>query len=165
MTGPFFWCKELGHIANDCVLPRETPTCYCCNKLGHISTKCTACDVYCFICKNNRHVTAACRWKRTPATTANAARRIHSTQEEASGVEELCAVSQWMIGLAFATAAVSTAQSGSNNFSPQIKVLINTGNLLSVGLCVSESFFMSLGGQLRDLSPPSFQTANRALEN
>ena len=27
VTGPCFWCREPGHIANDCVLPRETPTC------------------------------------------------------------------------------------------------------------------------------------------
>ena len=30
---------------------------------------------------------------------------------------------------------------------------------------LSESFFLSLGGQLGDLSPPSFQTANEATEN
>ena len=80
------------------------------------------------------------------AATANAGPRIHSTQEEASSVEELCAVLQRMTGSAFATAAVSTAASGSNNFSPQIKVLVDTGNLLSIRLCVSESFFLSVWG-------------------
>ena len=87
-------------------------------------------------------MTAACRKKRTPETTAATAgltARINSTQEEAWGLEELCAVSQRMTGSAFATAAVSTAASGSNNFSPQIKVLVDTGNLLLIGLCVSES--------------------------
>ena len=74
-------------------------------------------------------------------------------------------VSQRMTGSAFATAAVSTSASGSNNFSPQIKVLVDTGNLLSIGLCVSELFFLSLGGKWGDLSPPSFKTANRASEN
>ena len=72
-------------------------------------------------------------------------------------------MSQRMTGSAFATAAVSTSASGSNNFSPQIKVLVDTGNLLSIGLCVSESFFLSLGGKFGDLLPPSFQTANGAL--
>ena len=85
-------------------------------------------------------MTAACRRKRTPATTAataGLAPGVHSPQEETSGVEELCAVSQRMTGSAFATAAVSTAASGSNNFSLQIKVLVDTRNLLSIGLCVS----------------------------
>ena len=94
VTGLCFRCREPGHMANDCVLPREMLTCYRCNELGHISTKCRARDVYCSICKNNRHVTAACKKKRTPATTAattGLATRIYSTQEEASGVEELCA--------------------------------------------------------------------------
>ena len=53
-------------------------------------------------------------------------------------------MSQRMTGSAFATAAVST--SGGNNFSPKIKVLVGTGNLLAIGLCVSELFFLSLGG-------------------
>ena len=74
-------------------------------------------------------------------------------------------MSQRMTGSPFATAAVSTAASGSNNFSPQIKVLVDTGNLLSIGLCVSESFFLSLGAKLGDLRPPSFQTAKGASEN
>ena len=47
-------------------------------------------------------------------------------------------MSQTMTGSAFATATVSTAASGRNNFSPQIKVLVDTGNLLSIGMCVSE---------------------------
>ena len=54
-------------------------------------------------------------------------------------------MSQRMMGSVFATATVSTAASGSNNFSQQIKVLVDTGNLLSFGMCVSESFFLSLG--------------------
>ena len=70
-----------------------------------------------------------------------------------------------MMGSAFATDAVSMSASGSNNFSPQIKVLVDNGNLLSIGLCVSELFFLSLGGKLGDLSTPSFQTANGASEN
>ena len=28
VTGPCFRRREPGHVANDCVLPRETPTCY-----------------------------------------------------------------------------------------------------------------------------------------
>ena len=75
------------------------------------------------------------------------------------------AVSQRMTGSAFVTAAVSMSASGIHNFSPQIKVLVDSGNLLSIGLCVSESFFLSLGGKLGDLSPPSFQTADGASEN
>ena len=42
---------------------------------------------------------------------------------------------------------------------------MDTGNLLSIGLFVSESFFLSLEGKLGDLSPPSFQTANGVSEN
>ena len=106
--------------------------------------------MYCSICKNARHVTAACRTKRATTTTAGSAPKINNTQEETSGSEELWTVSQRMTGSAFATAAVSTAASGSNNFSPQIKVLVDTGNLLLIGLCVSELFFLSLGGQLGD---------------
>ena len=48
-------------------------------------------------------------------------------------------VSQKMTGSGFATATVSTSASGSNNFSQQIKMLVDTGNLLSIGMCVSES--------------------------
>ena len=121
------------------------------------------------------HVTDACYRKRAPGTkagTAGSAPRIHATQEtnhqtdrDSSGSEELWAVSQRMTGSAFATAAVSTSASGIHNFSPQIKVLVDTGNLLLIGLCVSESFFLSLGGKLGDLSPPSFQTVNGVKEN
>ena len=127
-----------------------------------------------YACKNSRHMTEACHTKRsrTTAATAGSAPRINATQEAdqqahrvPSGSEELWTVSQRMTGSAFATAAVSTSASGSNNFSPQIKVLVDTGNLLSIGLCVSESFFLSLGGKLGDLWPPSFQTANGVSEN
>ena len=121
------------------------------------------------------HVTDACYTKRAPGTTmvtAGSAPRIHATQETdqqadrgSSRSEELRTISQRMTGSAFATAAVSTSGSGIHNFSPQIKVLVDTGNLLSIGLCVSESFFLSLGGKLGDLSPPSFQMTNRACEN
>ena len=122
--------------------------------------------MYCTICKNARHVTearAAKRATRTTAATAGSAPKIKTTQDD-HRVEEVWTVSQQMTGSAFATAAVSRSASGSNNLSPQIKVLVDTGNLLSIGLCVSESFFLSLGGKLADLSPPSFQTANGASE-
>ena len=105
----------------------------------------------------------------TTAATAGSAPCFHATQETdqqgdrvSSRSEKLWSVSQRMTDSAFASAAVSTSASGIHNFSPQIKVLVDTGNLLSIGLCVSESFFLSLGGKLGDLSPPSFQTANRA---
>ena len=74
-------------------------------------------------------------------------------------------VSQRMTGSAFATAAVPTSASVIHNFSPQIKDLVDTGNLLWIGLCVSESLFLSHGEKLRDLLPPSFQKANGASEN
>ena len=96
--------------------------------------------------------------------TAATAGSANVTQEEVTSAE-VFNVLQKMTGSAFATATVSTSASGSNNFSPQIKILVDTGNLLSIGMCVSESFFLSLGGQLEDLSPPSFQTANTASEN
>ena len=63
------------------------------------------------------------------------------------------------MGSDFALAEVSTSASGIDNFSSEIKVLVDTDNLLTIGLCVSESFFLSLGGQVGDLSPPSFHTA------
>ena len=154
---------------------REPPTCYRCNAVGHVATKCRVRDVYCQICKNKRHMTDACYTKRAPKTTAvtaGPAPRIHATQETddqgdrvSSRSEELWAVYQRMTGPAFATAELATSASGIHNFSQEIKVLVDTGNLLSIGLCVSESFFLSLGGKLGDLSPPSFQTANGASEN
>ena len=122
-----------------------------------------------------QHVTEACYTKKAPRTTAataGSAPRIHATQEtdqQADRVfsrsEELWTVSQKMTGSAFATAAVSTSVSGIHNFSQQIKVLVDTGSLLSIGLCVSESFFLSLGEKLGDLLPPSFQRANGVSEN
>ena len=160
VAGPCFWCKQPGRVANDCTQQREPPTCYRCNKISHITTNCRARDVYCTFCKNSRHVTEACRRRTATKTTAATAGSVNVTQEEASGAE-VFNMSQKMTGSAFATATVSTSASGSNNFSPQIKILVDTGNLLSIGMCVSESFFLSLGGQLEDLSPPSFQTANR----
>ena len=120
---------------------------------------------------NGGHIVRDCT-PRTIVETAGSAPRIHATQETDQQAdrasyrsEELWAVSQRMTGSAFATAAVSTSASGIHNFSLQIKVLVDAGNLLLMGLCVSESFFLSLGGKLRDLLPPSFQTANRASEN
>ena len=63
-------------------------------------------------------------------TTAATAGSGITAQEEPSGAE-VFTVSQKMTGSVFATATVSTAASGSNNFSQQIKVLVDTGNLLS----------------------------------
>ena len=65
--------------------------------MGHISTKCRVLDVYCSICKNTRHVTAACRTMKTTTTTAataGSAPKINNTQEEHKGPEELWMVSQ-----------------------------------------------------------------------
>ena len=131
VAGPCFRCRKPGHIANDCVQQREPPTCYRCNKVGHIATKCQVRDVYCTICKNSRHVTKACATKRAPRTTAataGSATKINATQEAdqqtqrvPSGLEELWTVSQRMTGSAFATAAVSTSASGSNNFVHRLK--------------------------------------------
>ena len=142
VAGPCFKCRKPGHIANDCVQQREPPTCYRCNKVGHIATKCRPRDVYCTKCKNSRHVKEACHTKRsrTTAATAGSAPRINATPEAdqqahrvPSGSEELWTVSQRMTVSAFATAAVSTSASGSNNFSPEIKVLVDTGNYYLLG--------------------------------
>ena len=51
-----------------------------------------------------------------------------------------------MTGSAFALAEVSTSASGIDNFSNAVNVLVDTGNLLTIGLCV-------------------FHTANGASEN
>ena len=69
-----------------------------------------------------------------------------------------------MTDTAFSTAEQSTSASGIHNFSPEIKDLVDTGNLLSIGLCVSESFFLSLGGEVGDLSTQSFQKVKRRLK-
>ena len=68
-----------------------------------------------------------------------------------------------MTGSAFALAEVSTSASGRDNFSNAVNVLVDTGNLLTIGLCLSEAFFISLGGNVGDLSPPSFHMANGRL--
>ena len=65
-------------------------------------------------------------------------------------------VSQKMTGFAFATATVSTSASGSNNFSQQIKILVDRGNLLLIGMCVSESFFFESGGTVRGFIAAEF---------
>ena len=70
-----------------------------------------------------------------------------------------------MTSSAFALAEVATSASGKDNFSNAVNVLVDTGTLLTIGLCVSEAFFISLGGNVRDLLPPSFHTSNGASEN
>ena len=132
VTSPCFKCGQHGHVANDST---QQPTCYRCNRLGHISTKCRMKDVFCSVCKSSRHVTEACRRQTTTKTTAATAGSANGTQEEVTGAD-VFNVSQKMTGSAFATAMVSTSASGSDNFSQQIKILVDTGNLLSIGECV-----------------------------
>ena len=109
-------------------------TCFTCRKPGHIARDC---------------VTDVCYTKQVPRTTAatvGSSPRIYATQETdqqldraSSRSEELWAVSQRMTHSAFTTAAVSTSASGIHNFSPQIKVLVDTGNLLFGSLCSTPS--------------------------
>ena len=127
------------------------------------------------ICKNNRHVTDACFTKRAPrpprttAATAGStpAHRINAaTQEFDREVDDsLSHVSGRVTGSAFALAEVSMSASGRDNFCNAVNVSVDTGNLLTIGLCVSEAFFISLGGNVGDLLPPSFYMANGASEN
>ena len=128
--------------------PYRVPTCYRCNKVGHLANKCWAKKVFCSLCRNTQHVTEICSKKRA------------SVQEE--GVEQVSGAST---GAAYATAQVATEASGSDNFTDIMRVLIDTGNVLSIGLCVSEAFYVSLGGQLGDLDPSSLHTANGASLN
>ena len=147
MEGTCFSCGKTGHLARDCAQKRDPPTCFRCNVLGHIAPKCKARDVYCRICKNNRHVTDACFMKRAPRpprTTAATAgstpnHRINAaTQEFHREVDgSISHVSGRVTGSAFALAEVSTSASGRDNFSNAVNVLVDTGNLLTIGLCVS----------------------------
>ena len=128
--------------------PYRVPTCYRCNRVGHLANKCWAKKVFCSLCRNTQHVTEICTKRRA------------SVQEQ--GVEQVSGAST---GAAYATAQVATEASGSNNFTDIMRVLIDTGNVLSIGLCVSEAFFVSLGGQLGDLNPSSLHTAYGASLN
>ena len=156
-----FTCKKTGHISYDCPLsrakPRKPVVCYRCNQPGHILPKCVTKDVFCSFCKNTRHVTEIC--KRKPASVNSAVAGSRQLEEE---VEQVSGAST---GAAYATAQVATEASGSTNFTDIMRVLIDTGNVLSIGLCVSEAFYVSLGGRLEDLSPPSLHTANGASLN
>ena len=44
-------------------------------------------------------------------------------------------------------------------------MLADTGNLINIGMCISEDFFVCVGGQLGSLSPPSIQAVNGASVN
>ena len=177
VEGACFSCGKTGHIARECSqrqggrMKREPPVCFRCNVSGHLAPKCKAREVYCTTCKSSRHVTAACFTRRAPKTTAATAGsrpdRINTAYQEVEGETggSISHVSGRVTGSAFALANVSTSASGMNNFSKTVNVLVDTGNLLSIGLCVSEDFFVSLGGNVGDLSPPSFHTANGASEN
>ena len=103
-----------------------------------MAPKCKVRDVYCQICKNNRHVTSACFTKHELRTTVATAGSAPALRIHASGID---------------------------NFSNKIKVLVDTGNLLTIALCVTESFFLSLGGKVGDLLPPSFLKDKGASEN
>ena len=147
VEGTCFTCCKPGHIARNCLQQQEPPTCYRCNTVGHVATKCRVRDVYCQICKNKTHLTDVCYTKRAPKTstgTAGSAPIVHATQERGNQKdrdsyrsEELWAVSQRMTGSAFVTGEVSTSASGIQNFSSELKVLVDTANFLPIGLCVS----------------------------
>ena len=122
-----FACGKAGHLARDWAIKREPPTCYCCKVIWHIAPKCKARDVYCQICKNNRHVTDTCFTKRAPRplrTTAGStpAHRINAaTQEFDREVDDsLSHVSGRVTGSAFALAEVSMSASGRDNLVMQL---------------------------------------------
>ena len=113
-------------------------------------------------------MTEACFTKRAPrpsrttAATTRSALHIHATTQEnyREFDDSISHVSGRVTGSAFALAEVSTSASGIDNFSNAVNVLVDTGNLLTIGLCVSEAFFISLGGNVGDLLLPSFHTTN-----
>ena len=117
-------------------------------------------------------MTEACFTKRAPspsrttAATTGSAPHIHATTQEnyREVAGSISHVSGRVTGSAFALAEVSTSASGIDNFSNAVNVLVDTGNLLTIGLCVSEAFFISLGGNVGDLLLPSFHTVNRRLK-
>ena len=154
-----FTCKKLGHISTDCPSrPRRRgpAVCYKCNLRGHIKPNCTTKNVYCGFCKTDRHVTEICRSKPVSNVATAGSHQVEEELEQVAGSST---------GAAYATAQVATEASGSNNFTDVMRVLIDTGNVLSIGLCVSEAFFVSLGGQLGDLNPSSLHTAYGASLN
>ena len=64
--GNCFICRKRGHIARDCLQKWEPPICYRCNTVCHFATNNRVHDVFCQICKNNKHVTDACYTKQSP---------------------------------------------------------------------------------------------------
>ena len=47
------------------------------------------------------------------------------------------------------------------SFYLMLKVLVDTGNFINIGMCVTEDFFVCMGGQVV-LSPLRIQVANKA---
>ncbi|XP_054166411.1 zinc finger CCHC domain-containing protein 7-like [Oppia nitens] len=54
-------CKERGHQARDCPIPKKLPICYMCGQSGHVSEKCKS--IICSICLSSKHKTSYCNLK------------------------------------------------------------------------------------------------------
>ena len=99
-------------------------------------------NVYCNKCMMGNHATSICKSSYSVAATKGSGGNVKVAQEDLTEANMFSCSATTICGPAkvYTSASVTTAATGENKFLPNVKALVNTGN---IGMCtISEDFFV-----------------------